>query len=157
MLWFYPRPIGGRGGGPFLPTFPVWLSYGKEKEDLSPPPSPTVLHSCQQKAGKTFPSYLPRKKKVSLFCWAPFPLYGLVHQMCLRHTDKKDNKSFLIFKEIKRNRVQSHMWLTRPPVLIYGGNICVFPHILGSPSSYMTFHPIPSEFPYIWGKFCFLF
>jgi len=25
------------------------------------------------------------------------------------------------------------------------------------PSSYMTLHPIPSEFPYIWGKFCFLF
>ncbi len=29
--------------------------------------------------------------------------------------------------------------------------------ILGSPSSYMTLHPIPSEFPYIWGKFSFLF
>ncbi len=24
-------------------------------------------------------------------------------------------------------------------------------------SSYMTLHPIPSEFPYIWGKFSFLF
>jgi hypothetical protein len=31
---------------------------------------------------------------------------------------------------------------------------CVFPHILGSPSSYMTLHPIPFEFPYIWGKIC---
>ncbi len=40
-----------------------------------------------------------------------------------------------------------HIWL----------NICAFPHILGSPSSYMTLHPIPSEFPYRWGKFYFLF
>ncbi len=29
--------------------------------------------------------------------------------------------------------------------------------VLGSPSSYMTLHPIPSEFPYVCGKFCFLF
>jgi hypothetical protein len=28
---------------------------------------------------------------------------------------------------------------------------------LGSPSSYMTLQPIPCEFPYIWGKFLFLF
>jgi hypothetical protein len=34
-------------------------------------------------------------------------------------------------------------------LLIFGENICAFPHILGSPSSYMTLHPIPSEFPYI--------
>ncbi len=32
---------------------------------------------------------------------------------------------------------------------IYGENICAFPHILGTPSSYMTLHPIPSEFPNI--------
>ncbi len=36
-------------------------------------------------------------------------------------------------------------------------NICAFPHILGSPSSYMTLQPILSKFPYIWGKFSFLF
>ncbi len=42
-------------------------------------------------------------------------------------------------------------------LLIYGKIICAFPYILGSPSSYVTLHPIPSEFPYIWGKFCFLF
>jgi hypothetical protein len=41
-------------------------------------------------------------------------------------------------------------------LLIYGENICAFPHILGSVSSYMTFHPIPFEFPYIRGKFSFL-
>jgi hypothetical protein len=39
---------------------------------------------------------------------------------------------------------------------VYDENICAFSHILGSPSSYMTLHPIPYEFPYIWGQFCFL-
>jgi hypothetical protein len=34
-------------------------------------------------------------------------------------------------------------------LLKYGENICAFPHILGSPSLYMTLHPIQSEFPYI--------
>ncbi len=42
---------------------------------------------------------------------------------------------------------QSHIWL----------NIWAFPHLLGAPSSYMALQPIPSEFPYIWWKFCFLF
>jgi hypothetical protein len=32
---------------------------------------------------------------------------------------------------------------------MYGGNICAFPHISGSTASYMTLHPIPSEFLYI--------
>ncbi len=34
-------------------------------------------------------------------------------------------------------------------LLIYGENICAFPHILGSPSSYMTLHLIPYKFPYL--------
>ncbi len=36
--------------------------------------------------------------------------------------------------------------------------ICAFPHRLGTSlaSSYMTLHPIPSEFPYIWLEFYFL-
>jgi len=34
-------------------------------------------------------------------------------------------------------------------LLMYGENICAFPHIIGSPSSYMTLHPIPSKFPYM--------
>ncbi len=29
---------------------------------------------------------------------------------------------------------------------MYDENICAFPHTLGSPFSYMTFHLIPSEF-----------
>ncbi len=36
-------------------------------------------------------------------------------------------------------------------------NICAFPHILGSPSSYMSLQLLHSEFPCIWGKFGFLF
>jgi hypothetical protein len=35
----------------------------------------------------------------------------------------------------------------RPPHI--WGNICAFPHILGSPSSYMTLQLLHSEFPYI--------
>jgi hypothetical protein len=38
-----------------------------------------------------------------------------------------------------------------------GLNTCAFPHMLGSPSSYMTLQPLLSEFPYIRGKFYFLF
>ena len=34
-------------------------------------------------------------------------------------------------------------------LLIFGENIFAFPHILGSPSLYMTLQLIPSEFPYI--------
>jgi hypothetical protein len=37
------------------------------------------------------------------------------------------------------------------------GNICAFPHILGSPYSYMTLQLLHSEFPYILGKFYYLF
>ncbi len=33
--------------------------------------------------------------------------------------------------------------------LLIWGNICAFPHILGSPSSYMTLQLLHSEFPYI--------
>jgi hypothetical protein len=36
-------------------------------------------------------------------------------------------------------------------------NICAFPHILGSPSSYMTLQLLHSDFPYKLGKFDFLF
>jgi hypothetical protein len=36
-------------------------------------------------------------------------------------------------------------------------SICAFPHILGSPSSYMTLQLLHSEFPSIGGKFSFLF
>ncbi len=51
-------------------------------------------------------------------------------------------------------QLQSHLWLTPPHIW---GNICAFPHILGSPYSYVTLQLLHSEFPYIWGKFSFLF
>jgi hypothetical protein len=41
-------------------------------------------------------------------------------------------------------------------LLIYG-EIFAFPHILGRPSSYVTLQLLRSEFPYILGKFDFLF
>jgi hypothetical protein len=37
------------------------------------------------------------------------------------------------------------------------GNAQIFNHIWGGRNSYMTLHLIPSEFPYKWGKFDFLF
>ncbi len=42
-------------------------------------------------------------------------------------------------------------------LLINGETICAFPHILESPSSYRTLHPIPSEFPNIDENFVFFF
>ncbi len=37
------------------------------------------------------------------------------------------------------------------------GNAQIFSHIWGGLLSYMTLQLLPSGFPYIWGKFCFLF
>jgi hypothetical protein len=70
------------------------------------------------------------------------------------YTDKNENKIFLIYvsMEIQKGAVaKSYM---TPHISL---NICGFPHILGSPSSYMTLQPLPSKFPYIRGKFSFLF
>jgi hypothetical protein len=70
------------------------------------------------------------------------------------YTDKKEEKIFLVYKEIQKGTVARHIWLTASS---YMTNICAFPHILGSPSSYMTLQPLPSEFPYTRGKLYFLF
>jgi hypothetical protein len=63
------------------------------------------------------------------------------------HTGEKENKIFLIDQEFRREQLQSHAYMTNG-LLIYGQ---IFAHflILGSPSSYMTLQPLPSEFPYI--------
>ncbi len=61
------------------------------------------------------------------------------------HTDKKEKKISLYIRKFNSYMVKIF--------LIYGKNICVFPHILGS----HDFATDPSEFPYLWGKFCFLF
>jgi hypothetical protein len=68
------------------------------------------------------------------------------HMVTCLHTDKKENQIFLISKEIQKGSV-AKSFMTNG-LLIYGC-ICAFPHILGSPSSYMTLQRIPSEFPYI--------
>jgi hypothetical protein len=68
---------------------------------------------------------------------------GYCTLLCLHrgnYTDKKERKFFSYWRKF------------------ISLNICAFPHIIwGSPSSYMVLHPIPSEFPFIWGKFGFLF
>jgi hypothetical protein len=60
------------------------------------------------------------------------------------YTDKKENKIFLISKEI-HNRAVAKSYMTNG-LLIYGE---IFPHILGSPSSYMALQLLHSEFPHI--------
>jgi hypothetical protein len=61
------------------------------------------------------------------------------------YTNKKESNIFLIYKEIKRDGCKVINDSRPPPIW---GKICAFPHILGSPSSYMNLHSIPSEFPY---------
>jgi hypothetical protein len=50
------------------------------------------------------------------------------------YTDKKENLIFLIYKEMQNGAV-AKSYMTNG-LLIHRGNICAFPHILGSPSSY---------------------
>jgi hypothetical protein len=53
----------------------------------------------------------------------------------------------LIKKKIKFSYIYVHIW----------GNAQIFPHIWGGRQSYMTLQLLRSEFPYIRGKFSFLF
>jgi hypothetical protein len=69
------------------------------------------------------------------------------------HTEKK--LTSYLCQEIQRDWVLSHIWLTAPSYMVK--NLRIYSYtVLGSPSSYITFHPIPPEFPHIWGNFCFL-
>jgi hypothetical protein len=68
----------------------------------------------------------------------------------MAYTDKKEKKIFLLLGNSEGLGAKSYR---TNDLLMYGKNICALPHILGSPSSYMTLHLIPSEFPYIWGIF----
>ncbi len=52
------------------------------------------------------------------------------------HIDKKENKIFLIYKEIQKGP-GANSYMTNGLSHIWGKS-CAFPHILGSPSSYMT-------------------
>ncbi len=60
----------------------------------------------------------------------------------------KKKKTFSSYaRKFRRDRVRSHRWLTASSYMTK--YLRIF--------SYMTLHPIPSEFPYVWGKFSFLF
>ncbi len=59
------------------------------------------------------------------------------------YTDKNENQSFLIYKEI-HNGVVAKSCMTKGPHI--WENICEFPHILGNPSSYMTLQLLHSKF-----------
>ncbi len=54
---------------------------------------------------------------------------------------------FLFICKVIYDKRPPHIW----------GNISAFPHILESPSSYMTLQLLHSEFSYKWGKFDLLF
>ncbi len=76
--------------------------------------------------------------------WIAFYEYD---SLWFTYTYKKEKKIFLINKKIQNGAVaKSYM---SNGLLIYGEIICTFPHTLRSPSSYMTLHPIPFEFPYL--------
>jgi hypothetical protein len=78
--------------------------------------------------------------------------------MCVKSTNilcRKSANATLIKKKIKFPHILGNSegsgaksYLTND-LLIYGENICALPHILGSPSSYMTLHPIPSELNFL--------
>ncbi len=59
-------------------------------------------------------------------------------------TDKNEKK--IILESLEGSGAKSYM---TNDLLIYGENIFAFPHMLGTPYTYITLHPIPSEFPYI--------
>jgi hypothetical protein len=61
---------------------------------------------------------------------------------------KKNIKFSDIFGNSEGSGAKSYM---TNDLLIYGEIFCAFSHILilGSPSSYITLHPIPPEFPYL--------
>ncbi len=71
------------------------------------------------------------------------------------YTDNKENQIFLIYKETQK-------WSSCKVIYVEGlpniwGNAQIFPHIWGGRQSYMALQLLHSEFPYIWGKFDFLF
>jgi len=61
------------------------------------------------------------------------------------YTDKKENKILLIYKEIQRNRVQSHLWLTTSSYIM---QIFVHSSFIRKPFLIYDFAPDP-----IWGNF----
>ncbi len=59
---------------------------------------------------------------------------------------KKKIKFFSFIRKFRRDRVQSHIWLTASSCMVKYLSFSSYT-VLGSPSSNMTLRPIPSEFP----------
>ncbi len=80
--------------------------------------------------------------------------------LLLSHLDgytliKKKRKFSSYIRTFRRERLQSHIW-GRVSYNIWG-NAQIFSHIWRGRYSEMILQPLPSEFPYVWGKFNFLF
>jgi hypothetical protein len=58
-------------------------------------------------------------------------------------TDKKENQTFLIFKEIQNGAVAKSYMTNGHLIYSIWGNICAFPHILGSPFLIYDFATAP--------------
>ncbi len=80
-------------------------------------------HCCP---GKDFSPFCTWLSIFPHLCWTFRTIYALI---------KKKIKFSSYVRKFRMKQLQSHIWLTPPHIW---GNICAFPHILGSPSSYMT-------------------
>jgi hypothetical protein len=65
----------------------------------------------------------------------------------LSTAEKKENKFFLIYKEIQTGAVAKSYMINC--LFLNMTKYLGIPHVLGNPSLYMTLKPIPSEFPSI--------
>ncbi len=74
-----------------------------------------------------------------------------------RNPDKLVFKPFTVCPTVRKFRMELFKVIDDKQPRHIWGIICAFPHILGSPSSHMTLRLLHSEFPYLWGKFDFLF
>jgi hypothetical protein len=71
------------------------------------------------------------------------------------HTDKKENIPHILGNS-EGSGAKSYMNNDLLNPHIWWKYLCISSYIM-KPSSYITFHPIPIEFPFIWEKFSFLF
>ncbi len=72
------------------------------------------------------------------------------------HTDKKENKIFLIYciRKFRMEQLQSHIWLTASS---YMGKYLRISSYIRKPFLIYDFATAPLEFEYKWGKFYFIF
>ncbi len=123
--------------------------------DFAPGPSeflytwgkfPFVFYQCRR-----IKEYLVHRRQSKIcVCLGSFLLRefeALFDCISLLYTDKKDNTIFLICKDIFQKVAVKKSSMSKG--LLIWLNICAFPHILGSHSSFMTLQLLPSEFPYM--------